>query len=303
MGLVVSGAMHTRAVTPLVPHRSPLFSLFSLSLVAPGPGGFPPTEEPPWSRRTRTAVPRARGGSRMIEESRFAKLYALLIAAAGDDELTPGVLCRVAVDHLGLAAAAVTVPSEQLVAQTIGSYGVHARDLEELQATIGHGPSLDGLAGALPVLIEDIERPEYRTRWPLFVAAAADTGLKSMCVLPMRAGGARFGVLALYLDRVGGLDREQNADARIFARTAMELLVGHTRANRIDADDPSRDAQFYDDRPEIHQATGMVSAQLGVDLATALLRLRGRAFAEGCLLSELAIGVVLRKIRFEGEQA
>ncbi len=238
----------------------------------------------------------------MVLAGRFEQQWLLLIRAAGADELTPAVLCRVAVEQLWLAAAAVTVPTEQLAAQTIGTHGDHARDLEELQATTGDGPSIEALAGGLPVIIDDLSRAEHRTRWPLFVAAAAETGLKSLSVLPMCIGGARFGVFALYLDRTGGLDEEQSADARILARIAMELLLGHVRVDRT-AEDPSWDLQFFDDRPEIHQATGMVSAQLGIDLATALLRMRGRAFAEGRLLSELARDVVLRRARFERDMA
>jgi hypothetical protein len=42
----------------------------------------------------------------------------------------------------------------------------------------------------------------------------------------------------------------------------------------------------------------MVSAQLGVNLATALLSLRARAFADDRLLSDLAADVVARSIRF-----
>jgi hypothetical protein len=240
----------------------------------------------------------------MADSSRFDELWALLVGSAGPDELTPQLLCQATVEHLDLCAAAITVPADLLAAQTIGAHGRQGRLLEELQVTLGEGPSLDGLAGPDPVLVEDIELPAYRARWPLFVPAAAQTGLRSLCVLPMRVGAARVGVLALYLDRVGGLDHRHNADARILARIALELLLGHARAGHAEGDgDPSRDRLFFNDRPEIHQATGMVSAQLGVDPATALIRLRGRAFAEGRLLSELALEVVVLKTRFdEGEQ-
>ena len=52
-----------------------------------------------------------------------------------------------------------------------------------------------------------------------------------------------------------------------------------------------------DDRV-VHQATGMVAAQMGVSVAEAYVRLRARAFAEGQPLGALARAVVGRRMRF-----
>jgi GAF domain-containing protein len=235
------------------------------------------------------------------DASTFDDLWDLLSRTAGKSEVTPDTVCRVAVNHLNVAAAVVTVPDGLLRAQTIGAHGLHGRRLEELQVTVGEGPSLEGLTSALPLLVEDIALPEYAARWPLFVAAVAVTEIRSVSVLPMRAGGARFGVLTLYLARPGGLDADRAIAARTFGRITMELLLGYMRAAHPDGNDPSGD-RLFNDRPEIHQATGMVSAQLEVDPATALLRLRGRAFAEGRLLSEIAADVVHRRARFDGTE-
>jgi AmiR/NasT family two-component response regulator len=51
-------------------------------------------------------------------------------------------------------------------------------------------------------------------------------------------------------------------------------------------------------RAEVHQATGMISVQLGVNVAEAFTRLRAHAFAEDWSLSELAAEVVARRLRF-----
>jgi AmiR/NasT family two-component response regulator len=51
-------------------------------------------------------------------------------------------------------------------------------------------------------------------------------------------------------------------------------------------------------RNSAHQATGMISVQLGVTVGEAFARLRARAFADDRPLSELAIDVVTRHIRF-----
>jgi hypothetical protein len=49
----------------------------------------------------------------------------------------------------------------------------------------------------------------------------------------------------------------------------------------------------------VHQAAGMVSAQLGVSVREALTRLRAHAFGNERPLTEVAKDVVRRKLRFD----
>jgi len=49
----------------------------------------------------------------------------------------------------------------------------------------------------------------------------------------------------------------------------------------------------------VHQASGMVSAQLEVGVGEALARLRARAFADGTGLGAVARQVVARRLRFD----
>jgi hypothetical protein len=51
-------------------------------------------------------------------------------------------------------------------------------------------------------------------------------------------------------------------------------------------------------RAEVHQATGMVAAQLGVGVPDALVALRARAYVTGQRLSEVASEVLARRLRF-----
>ena len=52
-------------------------------------------------------------------------------------------------------------------------------------------------------------------------------------------------------------------------------------------------------RAVVHQATGMVSAQLDVRLADALARMRSLAFAGGRSIYEIAGDVVARRLKVE----
>jgi len=52
----------------------------------------------------------------------------------------------------------------------------------------------------------------------------------------------------------------------------------------------------------VHQASGMVAAQLGVSVAQALIRLRGYAFGHAVPLREVAQDVVARTLRFKDDR-
>ena len=53
------------------------------------------------------------------------------------------------------------------------------------------------------------------------------------------------------------------------------------------------------DRIVIHQATGMIAAQLDDTIANALARLRAAAFASGRPMYDIAQDVVERRVRFD----
>jgi hypothetical protein len=105
----------------------------------------------------------------------------------------------------------------------------------------------------------------------------------------------------LYLDRPGGLWPTELADARVFAELALGWLIDDVAGSGPETDTRTC-TPFLDDRAEIHQATGMVAVQLGVDLSTALVRLRAHAFAQDRLLSEVAVAVVARTLRFRPDK-
>lgn len=214
------------------------------------------------------------------------------------------LLCEMVAHHLTVAAAAVSVPGGLLSAQTVGAAGPLARPLEELQVVLGEGPTSDGLVFGNAVLVTDLAAPEQQSRWPLYAAAAITQGARAQFVLPMQVGAARFGVLVLYADRVAILGSKQMDDARVFAEVALGWLIDDVAGGSSEERTEARGRlPLLDDRAEIHQATGMASVQLGVDLSTALLRLRARAFAEDRPLSDLAFAVVARTVRFRPESA
>ena len=70
---------------------------------------------------------------------------------------------------------------------------------------------------------------------------------------------------------------------------------------RTDPGDEQSWDRSWSSRAEIHQATGMVLAQLGVSAADAFARLRAHAFVEQRLLGDIARDVVARRLTFTND--
>lgn len=173
--------------------------------------------------------------------------------------------------------------------------------VEELQFSLGEGPCLDAFHRALPVLEPDLAHPK-EIRWSAFSPPAVAAGVGAIFGFPMQVGAIRLGALNFYRDRPGILTNEQHADALIMADVAtraivsMQLPAPHGQvAKELEAGSTIRYI--------VHQASGMIAAQLDVTMEEALIRLRARAFADGRPLSELSQDVVDRRLRFDDLEA
>jgi hypothetical protein len=167
--------------------------------------------------------------------------------------------------------------------------------VEELQFILGEGPSVEAFAAGRPVLVADLAAGEHALRWPAFTPDAVSAGVRALFAFPLQIGAVRIGVLDLYRDRPGPLDDEELAEALVFADAATLLLLTEDRADGADW----QMLAGYDQRAVVHQATGVVMAQLGGTIAEAFARLRARAYAEDRPLHDVADDVVGRRLRFD----
>ena len=169
--------------------------------------------------------------------------------------------------------------------------------IERLQFELGEGPCLDAFNLDEPVLEPDLANPAA-TRWLLFSAAAVKVGARAVFGFPMRVGAVRLGALNLYRDRPGVLSDDQHDDALAMADVAASSVLA-LQASAPDGElagelDASANFQLV-----VHQAAGIVSAQLDIPVSDALARLRAHAIGEGRPLRDLARDVVARRLRFE----
>jgi hypothetical protein len=168
-----------------------------------------------------------------------------------------------------------------------------ARSLEELQFTVGEGPSVDAVRHAHPVLVADLadESDALGDRWPAFLAEVRRIEAQALFAFPIRVGDVALGTLGLYRRTPGDLEPDQVA----VGLTAVDAL-----GSSLLAPEPPHDG--VDSYPlTVHRAAGMVMVQLDSSIEVALVRLRATAYLEGMLITALALEVLEGRRRFGTE--
>jgi hypothetical protein len=132
------------------------------------------------------------------------------------------------------------------------------------------------------------------------VPAALGYGVRAAFAFPLRMGAVHVGVLSLYRDTPGDLDSTDLGDAISLTHIATHLLL-ELEADLVSGVLPDRLAEIVDDRAHVHQATGMIAAQLDGDVATALVRLRAFAWSRDRSIDDVAADVVARVLRLDDE--
>lgn len=217
----------------------------------------------------------------------------------GETHFDASLLGRVCARVTGTKGAGVMLMSGDLPGGSLGATDEVSALIEDLQFTLGEGPCIDAHRQRRSILEPDLARPAVM-RWPVFTPPAVGAGVRAVFGFPLQVGTARLGALNLYNDRAGPLSEDQHADALVMAEvaaTAVLLEQAKAPPGVLTAElERGSDLQHV-----VHQATGMVSAQLGVSVTQALIRLRAYAFRHDRLLGEVAQDVVARRLRFVGD--
>jgi hypothetical protein len=171
--------------------------------------------------------------------------------------------------------------------------------IEQLQYELGEGPCVDAFNQDRPVFEPDLLDP-VRPRWLAFAGPAIDAGVRAIFGFPLQVGAVRLGALNLYSLRPGSLTGAQQADALVMADIAAQavlVLQAGAPPGQLAAElESGANFQYV-----VHQASGMVAAQLGVSIEHAHVRLRAHAYGNGRALTEVAEDVVARRLRFDAD--
>ena len=193
-----------------------------------------------------------------------------------------------------VSGAAVSTIGEFLGNETLSATDDVAARLDELQFDLGEGPCWDALNTGRPVLEPDLWTTQNE-RWPVFSRALDRREVGALFAFPMTVGHLRIGAIDLYASEPTDLSREHTQQASrlagLVARAVLRIAVAAPTDEPMEATKHSRRT--------IHQATGMVLAQLDIPAEEATLVIQGHAFATGRSMMSVADDIISGHLAFQ----
>ena len=202
-----------------------------------------------------------------------------------------GRLCSSAVALLGGEGASITLTYSGHERVTLCSSDDTAARLADLQEVFGQGPSWEAFeSGEAQLWLSRDASSEQQ--WPALAhEVRAGLGSLGISALPIRPDHDVLGVLTCHYATGTALLLDQG-NAQFLADAIGAALLRDPETTAADASGP------WTARAQIHQATGMVVAQLHVGLEDAVALLRAHAFAADRTLADIAESVVDRALDF-----
>ena len=201
-------------------------------------------------------------------------------------------------------AAAISLVFDGASSGTLGSSGAPARMYDELQFTLGEGPCLEAVARRTPILVVDLADPE-EVRWPAYGPAMLAHQIRGVYAIPVVVAGEFIGALDFFRAQPGPLSGTDLTGAVAAAKLAdlplLDLLDADLHAAAVDPNSDAWAELNTLSRAEVSQATGMLVAQLHVDPAEALVRLRAHAYMTGRSATDVARDILERRLRLEAD--
>ncbi len=234
--------------------------------------------------------------ARHLESARMQKLYAWRLGHWSfrcDPTAARPTFVGVVASAIGRRSASVTLLGRDGMESLVAASDATARLAHDVEFVMGEGPAHDVAATTRPVRVD---ASALIQRWPRYGPVVADYGVGSVLSFPLRREpGGCLGALSVYDPTPAGAGDVQTASIRV-----ADALT-HTVLNVPDAiaDDQVPAVPMFDEADfltTVHQAAGIVSANLDCAMSDAVAMLRARSFADGLPIESLARRVIRREV-------
>lgn len=204
-------------------------------------------------------------------------------------------LCEPFMVQLPITGALISIVDRRGHRSTISATDPVAARWDELELELGTGPLSDATAQSAPQLVGDVSTSSLN---PVIGSQLTRLGVRALFAFPLTMGLATVGVVGLYRKDAGALNSDAVGVAIDLARWAAMPAVRQAlneASNEGELDDTSISPGI---RREVHQATGMLSAQLDVTTSEAFARLRAYAISSGRSITAVSRDIISGEIEF-----
>jgi GAF domain-containing protein len=207
-------------------------------------------------------------------------------------------LWRPVLHAIPLEGAAISTLTDFLGNETVSASGPLAARLDELQFDLGEGPCWDAMRTGKPVLEPDV-KSQPNGSWPAFSQAIAGQDVGAIYAFPLAFGPLKLGAMDLYSGTPRDLSSREERQSGILAGLISRIVLDRAIRRADEPDILGAEDQFS--RRLIHQATGMVLAQLDISAEDARLLIHGHAFARNTSMREIAEEILERRLDFSNK--
>ncbi|PYY65217.1 MULTISPECIES: GAF and ANTAR domain-containing protein [unclassified Curtobacterium] len=219
-------------------------------------------------------------------------LRALRSADIADDELSRPIALALPMGGVAISTFGELCPSE-----TVSATDQVAVRVDEIQFDLSEGPCWAALAKDAPVLETDVVR-HPNAAWPAFNEAVRSEPVGAVFAFPVAFGPFPLGAVDVYVPRPATIEDDTVRQAMTLASAVSRRVLRRALRSIADEDDALLD-RSPSSRRVVHQATGVVLAQLDISPEDAYLLLQGHAFARRRTMRRVAEQILDGTVRFE----
>ncbi len=224
---------------------------------------------PDWSGRE--------SGGRALKAEDADQFLAALIAGSEDESPSLTTVCRTATRLLHMSGSSVVLMGADTFPSVASAYGVSVT-VQDLEFTLGEGPATDAYARgqASPGRRRRVASAAVGRQFTRAIGGRRESGAS----MPFRCSWepSSSACSSSTVMQPGSLEGEELSAALLVAELVTNQVLD-MQAGAV-SESLAWGLEVDDYRAVVHQATGMISAQLDCAMGDALVRLRGRAFAE-----------------------
>jgi len=226
----------------------------------------------------------------MDSNQRFA--HAIERLSVADPEGSD--LCGPIVTAFRVSGVSIATLGDPLGSETVSASDEPSAHRSEIQIDLSQGPIWSALASRHPVLEADLRR-EGGGEWPLACEALKSDGVGAVYAFPLSVGSLGLGAVGIYSDTARTFTPIEVTGASALATIVARKIFrrGILRLD-LEIDDGESDGPYA--RREVHQASGIIAAQLGISVADALAVLQAHSFSSGASVRDCAAEVIARRL-------